>query len=174
MFLTILQFTEHRCTHQSSPPLPPSPPSPPSHRCHPLPTKKWMGWSFILFAKLTTKYASRHHAQSSKCSISLNSSNNPLRQVLFSSSCRMKKQKLGELNIAQSHTADICIQYKSHSACTEMHLEKFMVTDRRVGSAYSNFQCSCNRKDPMPQLSNIPSHQTQPPNSDVPRSYWKW
>lgn len=54
----------------------------------------------------------------------------------------MRKQKLGELNIAQSHAADICIQYKSpgslHSARTEMHLEKLEVTDRRVGSAYSN------------------------------------
>lgn len=135
------------------------------------------GLGSLLFAKLTTKCASRHHAQSSMCSISLSPNNNPLRQVSFSSSCRMRQQKLGELNIAQSHAAGICIQYKSpgsfYSAYTEMHLEKFMVTDRRVGNAYSNFQCSCNPKDPTPQLSNIPSHQTQPPDSDVPRSQWK-
>lgn len=160
MFLTILQFTEHHCTHQSSSPLPPSPPS---HRCHPRPTKTCMGWSSLLFAKLTTDYASRHHAQRSMCAVSLNPNNNPLRQVLFSSSCRMRKQKLGELNnIAQSHAADICIRYKSpgsfHSACTEMHLEKFMVTDRRVGSAYSNFQCSCNLKDPSCPISQVIRH----------------
>lgn len=72
------QLTEHHHTHQSSPPPHYHPPPPSLH--HSLPTK-WMGWSPLLFVKplLTTKYANRHHAQNSMCSISLNLDHNPLR-----------------------------------------------------------------------------------------------
>lgn len=177
MVITILQLTEHHHTHQLSPPPSLSPPPPSLH--HPLPTK-WMGWSPLLFVKplLTTKYADRHHAQNSMGSISLNLDHNPLRQGLFSSSFRMRKQRPGNLNdIAQSHTADICIRQESpgsfREACAELHLEKLTVNDRRVRSVYSNFRCSCNLKDSVTQLSNIPSHQTQPPNSEVPSSRCK-